>query len=70
MSLFLRLINILLANPVFVKYTESARKDENEVRAFPSSCMWYADGSSVLEKNNNFIGRERSNQRKRGKKEE
>jgi hypothetical protein len=32
--LSLHLINIQLANPVFVRYTESARRDEKEVRVF------------------------------------
>ena len=47
---------------MFVKYTGSARKDGNEVRAFPDTIhvVWYTNGSSVSEKNDHFIGRERS----------
>ena len=37
---------------------------------FLSPYTWYINGSSVSEKNDNFIGRERSNQRKREKEEE
>lgn len=44
---------------MFVKYTGSARKDGNEVRALPDAIhvVWYTNGSSVSEKNDHFIGR-------------